>query len=151
MKSFLFVFLGNICRSPTAEAVFKFQAKQAGYDFKVSSAGTGAWHEGEPPDERSIKAGMKRGYDFQGQISRKISQKDFLEYDYILAMDKSNYQDLIMMCPEYLVPKISLFLNFSTGSRLDEVPDPYYGGKDGFNDVLDLIEQASEGLILSLN
>ncbi|MDG1521890.1 MAG: low molecular weight phosphotyrosine protein phosphatase [Hellea sp.] len=151
MKSFLFVCLGNICRSPTAEAVFRFQAKQAGHDFKVSSAGTGAWHEGEPPDARSIKAGMKRGYDFNGQISRKITQKDFLEYDYILAMDKSNYQDLIMICPEYLAPKIRLFLDFSVDSRADEVPDPYYGGKDGFNVVIDLIEQASEGLILSLN
>ena len=151
MKSFLFVCLGNICRSPTAEAVFRFQAKKAGYDFKVSSAGTGAWHEGEPPDARSIKAGMKRGYDLNGQISRKITQKDFLEYDYILAMDKSNYQDLIVMCPVYLVPKIRLFLDFSEDFVVDEVPDPYYGGKDGFNEVIDLIEQASEGLILSLN
>jgi len=151
MKSFLFVCLGNICRSPTAEAVFRFQAKKAGHDFKVSSSGTGAWHEGEPPDARSIKAGMKRGYDLNGQISRKITQKDFLEYDYILAMDKSNYQDLIVMCPEYLVPKIRLFLDFSEDSVVDEVPDPYYGGKDGFNEVIDLIEQASEGLILSLN
>lgn len=151
MKSFLFVCLGNICRSPTAEAVFRFKAKKAGHDFKVSSAGTGAWHEGEPPDVRSIKAGMKRGYDFNGQISRKITQKDFLEYDYILAMDKSNYQDLIVMCPEYLVPKIRLFLDFSEDSVVDEIPDPYYGGKDGFDGVIDLIEQASEGLILSLN
>ena len=94
---------------------------------------------------------MKRGYDFNGQISRKITQKDFLEYDYILAMDKSNYQDLIVMCPEYLVSKIRLFLDFSEDSVVDEIPDPYYGGKDGFNGVIDLIEHASEGLILSLN
>ena len=93
MISFLFVCLGNICRSPTAEAVFRLKAEEAGLHVKVSSAGTGSWHEGEPPDSRSIKAGMRRGYDFQGQVSRKITKKDFLEYDYILAMDKNNLQE----------------------------------------------------------
>ena len=151
MISFLFVCLGNICRSPTAEAVFRLKAEEAGLHVKVSSAGTGSWHEGEPPDSRSIKAGMRRGYDFQGQVSRKITKKDFLEYDYILAMDKNNLQDLIKICPDYLIPKISLFMDFSIGTGVDEVPDPYYGGKDGFNEVLDLIELASKGLILSLN
>lgn len=151
MISFLFVCLGNICRSPTAEAVFRLKAEEAGLHVKVSSAGTGSWHEGEPPDSRSIKAGMRRGYDFQGQVSRKITKKDFLEYDYILAMDKNNLQDLIKICPDHLIPKISLFMDFSIGTEVDEVPDPYYGGKDGFNEVLDLIELASKGLILSLN
>ena len=151
MISFLFVCLGNICRSPTAEAVFRLKAEEAGLHVKVSSAGTGSWHEGEPPDSRSIKAGMRRGYDFQGQVSRKITKKDFLEYDYILAMDKNNLQDLIKICPDHLIPKISLFMDFSIGTGVDEVPDPYYGGKDGFNEVLDLIELASKGLILSLN
>lgn len=151
MISFLFVCLGNICRSPTAEAVFRLKAEEAGLHVKVSSAGTGSWHQGEPPDSRSIKAGMRRGYDFQGQVSRKITKKDFLEYDYILAMDKNNLQDLIKICPDHLIPKISLFMDFSIGTGVDEVPDPYYGGKDGFNEVLDLIELASKGLILSLN
>mgnify|MGYP001155084707 CR=1 FL=1 len=151
MISFLFVCLGNICRSPTAEAVFRLKAEEAGLHVKVSSAGTGSWHEGEPPDSRSIKAGMRRGYDFQGQVSRKITKKDFLEYDYILAMDKNNLQDLIKICPDHLIPKISLFMDFSIGTGVDEVPDPYYRGKDGFNEVLDLIELASKGLILSLN
>jgi len=151
MISFLFVCLGNICRSPTAEAVFRLKAEEAGLHVKVSSAGTGSWHQGEPPDSRSIKAGMRRGYNFQGQVSRKITKKDFLEYDYILAMDKNNLQDLIKICPDHLIPKISLFMDFSIGTGVDEVPDPYYGGKDGFNEVLDLIELASKGLILSLN
>jgi len=113
----LFVCLGNICRSPTAEAVFRARAEAACLDVHIESAGTSGWHIGEPPDPRSIEAGQARGYSFAGQASRKVTRADFGAFDYVLAMDG---------------------------------PDPYYGGGDGFTRVLDLIEQASDGLIAAL-
>ena len=147
----LFVCLGNICRSPTAEAVFTARAKQAGLKAHVESAGTSGWHIGEPPDPRSIEAGEARGYSFQGQASRKVIRADFGDFDYILAMDEKNVAALKDISPEIYWPRIQLFLDYAPGDTVREVPDPYYGSGDGFTRVLDLIEQASDGLIAVLS
>ncbi|MDB2437357.1 low molecular weight phosphotyrosine protein phosphatase [Hellea sp.] len=147
----LFVCLGNICRSPTAEAVFTTRAKQAGLDVHVESAGTSGWHIGEPPDPRSIAAGEARGYSFQGQASRKVIRADFGNFDYILAMDDKNVEALKETSPENYWQRIQLFLDYAPSNTVREVPDPYYGSGDGFTRVLDLIEQASDGLIAVLS
>ncbi len=146
IKSVLFVCLGNICRSPTAEAVFRHRARLQGLVIKIDSAGTHGYHVGSPPDERSINAGQNRGYSFEGISCRKVSKDDFAAFDLILAMDEVNLRNLQKDCPEELHHKVQLFMNFS---ELDEdiVPDPYYGGSKGFDYVLDLIESASDGLI----
>ncbi|MBE1301581.1 MAG: low molecular weight phosphotyrosine protein phosphatase [Alteromonadaceae bacterium] len=144
--SVLFVCLGNICRSPTAEAIFKKKAKEAGLNLTIDSAGTIAAHQGEPPDRRSAAAGKKRGYDFSGQYSRKVKTSDFHDFDFIFAMDRSNYEDLTSICPPHLQSKIELFLAM-TNVADPQVPDPYYGGDKGFELVIDLIEDASDVLV----
>lgn len=149
--SILFVCLGNICRSPTAEAVFRRRAERAGLDCIIDSAGTGAWHAGEPPDPRSIDYGTQRGYDFSGQSARKAVKSDFSRFDYILAMDASNLSDLRGICPPGYSGHLSRFLDFAPSVSRKDVPDPYYGGPDGFKAVVDLIEAASDGLIHHLN
>jgi len=146
----LFVCLGNICRSPTAEAVFRVRAAQAGLEVVIDSAGTSGWHIGESPDPRSIEAGEAQGYSFKGQASRKVIRADFGEFDHILAMDGKNLSALREICPESYLPRVKLFLDYAANSSVREVPDPYYGGGDGFTRVLDLIEQASDGLIATL-
>lgn len=146
----LFVCLGNICRSPTAEAVFKAKAKAAGLGVYSDSAGTSGWHVNEPPDSRSIEAGEARGYSFAGQASRKVTRADFGEFDYVLGMDRSNMKDLIDICPEKYRSKLNLFLAYAPQNAVREVPDPYYGGEDGFDLVLNLIEAASDGLIAAI-
>ena len=147
MTSVLFVCLGNICRSPTAQAVFSRMAVEAGLtDIDIDSAGTGAWHTGEPPDIRSREAGMARGYDFTGQSARAVESLDFARFDYILAMDRKNLRALEDMTPKNWRGHLGLFLDFA-GEENADVPDPYYGGPDGFENVLDLIERASGGLI----
>jgi protein-tyrosine phosphatase len=145
----LFVCLGNICRSPTAQAVFAARAKSAALDLIVESAGTGAWHEGEPPDPRSIEAGRGRGYSFTGQTARKVEPLDFARFDYILAMDGQNLRELEALCPQSYGGHLGLFLDFA-GKAGADVPDPYYGGERGFETVLDLIERASDGLLKTL-
>lgn len=149
MKKVLFVCLGNICRSPTAEAVFKKMAKEAGLKVEIDSAGTIATHTGEQPDSRSMEHGKKRGYSFHGQYSRKVKQSDFQYFDYIFAMDRSNLRDLLAQCPKELHHKVQLFLSLSNDPE-QEVPDPYYGGDAGFERVLDLVENASTALITRL-
>ncbi|WP_018984839.1 low molecular weight protein-tyrosine-phosphatase [Salinimonas chungwhensis] len=144
--SVLFVCLGNICRSPTAEAVFRQKAKEAGISVGIDSAGTHGYHIGNPPDKRSQAAGKAKGYDFTGISCRKVAASDFEKFDYVLAMDKSNFENLKKVSEPAYHEKIKLFLDFAD-STYDEVPDPYYGGKKGFELVLELIEQASEGLI----
>jgi len=151
MSAVLFVCLGNICRSPTAEAVFRQRAFDAGLDVHIDSAGTGGWHKGDPPDARACDAGKRRGYDFTGQESRKIDKNDFVTFDLVLAMDRRNLSDLKSICPPQYQYKIKLFLDYAPRQNTREVPDPYYGGPDGFDQVLDLVELASDGLIAALS
>lgn len=151
MPSILFVCLGNICRSPTAEAVFRYKVEQSGLDkeidIRIDSAGTSAAHHGEGPDKRSILAGQGRGYSFEGQQSRPVRQQDFHDFDYVLAMDSRNLQNLRRIKPAEAQTQPQLFLNFAETLSVKDVPDPYYGGTKGFDHVLDLIEVASDGLI----
>lgn len=144
--SVLFICLGNICRSPTAEAVFKHKAANAGLDLIIDSAGTHGYHIGKAPDKRSQAAGVERGYSFKGLKCRRVDESDFEKFDYILAMDESNLSNLHGMSPSQHHNKVHLFLAFAENED-KEVPDPYYGGKKGFDLVLDLIEEASDGLI----
>lgn len=142
----LMVCWGNICRSPMAEAVFRSKVKQQGLLVEVDSAGTMDMHHGNRPDLRTIKAGEKRGYSFKGITARMVKPEDFENYDLILAADNHNIDDLIAICPLALQYKIKLLLSFSNADK-DQIPDPYYGGEQGFELVLDLIEDASEQLL----
>ena len=146
ITSVLFVCLGNICRSPTAEAVFRHKVKDNGLSIFIDSAGTLGYHEGASPDKRSQAVGGDRGYDFAKIRCRKVIAEDFVSFDYIIAMDKQNLHHLMEMCPLEHQHKVSLFMAH-TNTGESEVPDPYYGGKRGFEYVLDLIEQASDGLL----
>ncbi|HAU90970.1 MAG TPA: protein-tyrosine-phosphatase [Alteromonas sp.] len=148
-KAVLFVCLGNICRSPTAEAVFRHKADEAGLKLTIDSAGTHGYHTGSPPDKRSQAAGQERGYSFKGLKCRRVSDSDFETFDLILAMDQSNLENLREMSDPEHHHKIRLMLDFA-GYENEEVPDPYYGGKKGFELVLGLIEEASDGLIRAL-
>ncbi|NVK58005.1 MAG: low molecular weight phosphotyrosine protein phosphatase [Alteromonadaceae bacterium] len=145
----LFVCLGNICRSPTAEAVFRHKAEEAGLNLFIDSAGTHGYHIGSPPDNRSQAAGQALGYSFKGLKCRRVSDEDFEKFDLILAMDHSNLNNLREMSDPVYHHKIKLMLDYA-GLKDEEVPDPYYGGKKGFELVLSLIEQASDGLIATL-
>jgi len=145
----LFVCMGNICRSPTAEGVFKHFVEQAGLAGRVlsDSAGTHDYHIGEPPDPRAQEAAAGRGYDLSKLRGRQVSRRDFREFDYVLAMDEANLRLLERLCPQEHTRKLKLFMEFSADLVLREVPDPYYGGADGFERVLDLVEHASRGLL----
>ncbi|RMD84474.1 MAG: low molecular weight phosphotyrosine protein phosphatase [Candidatus Dadabacteria bacterium] len=147
--SVLFVCSGNICRSPTAEGVFRHLAKKEGLEhlLHIDSAGCHSYHKGEPPDIRAQEAAERRGYSLKGIRSRPVTHKDFLIFDYILAMDNSNLSFLLSNCPKGHKSKIKLFLDFAPAISKSEVPDPYYGGAKGFEHVLDLIEVASIGLL----
>ncbi|WP_025820640.1 low molecular weight protein-tyrosine-phosphatase [Shewanella marina] len=149
ISSVLFVCMGNICRSPTAEAVFRRAAKDAGLTIEVDSAGTIGHHQGELPDRRSRAAGEARGIDFTGIRSRKVVDNDFVHFDLILAADNQNLNDLRERCPQQYQYKLKLILDF-TDTPGREVPDPYYGGGQGFELVLDMLEDASRGLIDSI-
>lgn len=146
--SVLFVCLGNICRSPTAHGVFQQRVLARGLqDFiRVDSAGTGDWHIGRQPDRRSAAAALRRGYDLDVLRARQVCAEDFREHDYILAMDAQNLRDLQQLQPTDFRGELALFLTYGSRS-LREVPDPYYGEHDGFEYVLDLIEDAADGLL----
>lgn len=146
MKRILVVCMGNICRSPTGEAILRAKAKARGVNVEVDSAGTIGYHQGNPPDPRSKAAGEKRGYSFKGIRSRKVVPADFADFDLILAADRANLDDLIAECPKQHQHKLKLFLSYAA-SNYDEIPDPYYGGDQGFELVLDLIEEASDGVL----
>ncbi len=145
----LMVCLGNICRSPTAQGVFETMVDNnaLAHQIHVDSAGTSSWHINEPPDRRSQSAALKRGYDLSHQRGRQVTVRDFERYDYILAMDEDNLTDLKRLCPKDYKGHLGLFLAFNQQAEYEEVPDPYHGGGQGFELVLDLIEGASEGLL----
>jgi low molecular weight protein-tyrosine phosphatase len=144
----LFVCMGNICRSPTAEGVFVHRVAAAGLSDRihVDSAGTHAYHVGHPPDPRSQKTALKRGYELAGLRARLVSREDFGRFDYILAMDRDNLSALKRMAPRDAKVKPRLFMDYSAHAGR-EVPDPYTGGQQGFENVLDMIEDASSGLL----
>ena len=144
----LMICLGNICRSPTAQGVLSSLIinKNLESTITVDSAGTGSWHIGKTPDARSTLAASARGYDISKLTARRIEEADFAEFDYLLAMDKSNLYDLNRLCPEKYTHKLELLLNFESSGRIS-VPDPYYGGSSGFEVVLDLIEDACKGYL----
>lgn len=149
-RSILFVCLGNICRSPTAEAVFTKRAINLGHkDLIIDGAGTGAWHVGNPPDKRATAHAKKRGYDLTPLRARAVARTDFDHFDLILAMDQQNFDDLVRAAPKNPHARIEMFLDYEP-SATREVPDPYYGGAQGFEEVLDLIEAASDGLLQKL-
>lgn len=145
----LFVCLGNICRSPTAEGVFRKLVHDRGLaeHISIDSAGTAAWHVGSSPDSRTIQAAAERGYDLKSLRGRQAIANDFLDFDYVLAMDESNLANLQDIAPVSHQAKFGLFLDYARNFDEREVPDPYYGGAQGFELVLDLIEDASEGLL----
>ncbi|KOF50680.1 protein tyrosine phosphatase [Vibrio parahaemolyticus] len=149
MKRILVVCMGNICRSPTGEAVLRAKAKELGVDVDIDSAGTIGYHTGNTPDSRAMAAGKQRGYSFKGKRARQVSVQDFEDFDLVLAADKANLADLLDICPAEHRHKVSLFLSHSNSSY-DEIPDPYYGGDDGFELVLDLIEEASVAVLQKL-
>jgi protein-tyrosine phosphatase len=147
MVRVLFVCMGNICRSPLAQGVFENVLRREGLEGEVSvdSAGTGSWHVGSPPDDRALNAASLRGLDISSQRARRITPEDCQNFDYILTMDEENYRMVSSLCQGNAV--VRPFLDFATNSPEREVPDPYYGGADGFERVLDLVEEASEGLL----
>lgn len=148
----LFVCMGNICRSPTAEGVFTKLIAEKKLDswFMVDSAGTHAYHVGNPPDARAQQAALKRGVELQHLRARKVHSSDFEYYDYVLAMDGENYSILISDCPDEHKDKVKYFLDYAPHLGIREVPDPYYGEKFGFERVLDMVEDASLGFLESL-
>lgn len=148
----LLVCMGNICRSPTAEGVLRQRLLNAGLAHRVivDSAGTHGYHVGEPPDPRAQEAAAARGYDLSRLVARQVNRQDFHDFDLILAMDRANLAHLERLCPTQHRRKLRLFLSYSRRYPGREVPDPYYGGRDGFEQVLDMIEDAVDGLIDSL-
>lgn len=145
----LFVCLGNICRSPTAEGVFRHLVEAEGLDDVIGtdSAGTSDWHIGAPPDRRAQAAAKRRGIDLSDLQGRQVTAGDFDEFDYVLAMDQRNHAALSSLAPNGRADRLHMFLSFAPGIADMEVPDPYYGGDTGFDDVLDMIEAASRGLL----
>jgi protein-tyrosine phosphatase len=148
----LFVCLGNICRSPTAEAVFRAVAAREApeLEIEVDSAGTAGYHIGEPPDIRTRQAAGRRGYDLSPLRARVVEPRDFEAFDLILAMDRENLKVLHRRAPAHTRDRVRLFLEFAPNATVTEVPDPYYGGPNGFEEVLDLVEAAARGLLIHL-
>jgi protein-tyrosine phosphatase len=149
MVSVIFVCMGNICRSPTAEAVFRRYVENAGLagHILIDSAGTHDYHIGDAPDLRAQRAAQQRGYDMSSLRGRQVGEVDFHRFDYVLAMDKANLAILQRLAPPAGDAQVRLFLEYARHHGEREVPDPYYGGPDGFERVLDMVEDASEGLL----
>ena len=143
----LFVCLGNICRSPTAQAIFEKRIVEHGLEgiFKIDSCGTGSWHIGKMPDSRAIEAAEKRGYSLNHIRARKMQIQDFDDFDYFIAMDRENLKEIERLCPEKFRGNVVLFSSFIKNSKLVDVPDPYYGGERGFDEVIDMIELGASG------
>ena len=142
----LFVCLGNICRSPMAEGVFRAEAARRGLEVEIDSAGTSDWHVGEPPDPRAREAAAGIGIDISGLRGRQTTRRDMETHDLILAMDRENLDHLKRLAGPEHADKVRLFLDFASERMEDEVPDPYYGGPEGFYHVLDLLQDAARGL-----
>lgn len=147
--SVLFVCMGNICRSPTAEAVFRLYVENAGLTefITIDSAGTHDYHIGSPPDFRTQRTALQRGYDMSGLRGRQVKPVDFQRFDYVLAMDHANLAILQSLVPATATTIPRLFLGYARHHVEREVPDPYYGGADGFERVLDMVEDTAEGLL----
>ena len=145
----LFVCLGNICRSPTAHALFQAHVDQQQLDHRITvdSAGTGAWHSGAPPDDRAQATALHYGYDMSHLRARQVNLNDFSQYDYILAMDQQNLEDLQSLQPENFSGVLGLFLRESGIDHTIDVPDPFYGGQQHFETVVQLIHDAVDGLL----
>lgn len=150
--SIVFICMGNICRSPTAEAAFRAKVEEAGLGehFLIDSAGTHDYHIGKPPDQRSQRAAKQRGYDLSMLRGRQVVVEDFYRFDYLLAMDENNLGILQKLRPHGVQSHLGLILEFAQHHHEREVPDPYYGGGDAFERVLDMLEDASEGLLLQV-
>ena len=148
----LFVCMGNICRSPTAEGVFRHMVAAAGLSriINVDSAGTHGYHAGDPPDARACAVAARRGYDLNRLRARQVTQQDFERFDYVLAMDRANLACLELIRPPVYQGEVALLLQYAPQPSRLEVPDPYYGGARGFELVLDLVESASQGLLASI-
>lgn len=151
-RAILFVCLGNICRSPVAEGVFRQKAAESNLldQLVIESAGTAGWHVGKAPDSRMMAAANARGYDLSELRARQATEADFEKFDHILAMDEDNLYDLQDLDPGTGKANLSLFLEYAPSLKSKEVPDPYYGERDGFDHVIDLVEQASEGLLAQI-
>lgn len=147
--SVLFCCMGNICRSPTAEAVFRARVEEAGLaqQILIDSVGTHDYHIGKPPDLRTQCAAKQRGYDMSNLRGRQVEVADFSRFDYVLAMDNANMAILYRLCPQQQRNRLTMFLEYASMHKQREVPDPYYGGEDGFERVLDMVEDAAEGLL----
>jgi len=145
----LFVCLGNICRSPSAEGVFRSLVAEAGLSDRIStdSAGMGSWHIGRPPDQRAQAEAKNRGISLSDLRARRVRRSDFMNFDYVLAMDRSNHADLAAMCPRGQEHRLAMFLDFAGDEGTREVPDPYYGGPSAFARMFDLIQTGSHGLL----
>jgi protein-tyrosine phosphatase len=144
----LFVCMGNICRSPLAEGIFRHIADNAGRaaEFDIESAGTGGWHQGNPPDPRSIAVAAAHGLDISAQRARRISAVDFDRFDLILAMDRDNLRNLQKIAPADSADRLHLFSRYALGTE-DDIPDPYYGGKDGFERVYTMVLTGCSSLL----
>jgi protein-tyrosine phosphatase len=148
----LFVCTGNICRSPTAEVVFRHLVAQAGLGNRVQidSAGTMEWNESCPADPRAVAAARRRGFRLEARPARQVRPDDFARFDYVIAMDRSNVDELHLICPAELRPRVRLMLSFAPELGLEEVPDPFHGEEDDFETVLDLVEPAGRKLLLEV-
>lgn len=152
MPRVLFVCTGNICRSPTAEALFRHHLAADGLAdlHAADSAGTHGYHIGEPPDPRTVAVARARGYDLSALRARQVTKKDFNDFDLLLAMDQGHYNALLALAPKGAEDKVKLFLDYAPGCGFSDMPDPYYGGPADFERVLDLCEQGVRGLIGAL-
>lgn len=147
----MMVCLGNICRSPLAEGILQHKIDKAGFDWEVASSGTAGYHVGELPDVRSMAISRKHGVDISYQRSQKFQLSYLDEYDFILAMDIHNYEDILSLCTtDKQRQKVQLIMDYGDDPTIKEVPDPYYGGKNGFVDVYDMLDEATEGFLQTL-
>jgi protein-tyrosine phosphatase len=148
----LFVCTGNICRSPSAEAILRHKAGQRGLadTLQIDSAGLGEWHLGHPPDPRAVDAVEARGYPMGAQTARLVDRRDFQRFDFVVAMDEGHYTELARMCPADARDRLRLFLEFAPHAGGKSVPDPYYGDARGFDTMVDLIEAGTDGLLAEI-